>query len=100
VIPDRNKPGVAFWATVAVVVVLVTISGYSGTYALMVNPTRVWRSCGPNPPPSEVMSYYPDGIGSGAFWESFYAPANFFDRKLRPAKWESLGDPTSGKVSP
>ncbi len=96
---NRKKPGVEFWATVVVVGVLVALSGYFGTYALMVNPTRVWRSCGPNPPPSEVMAYYPEGIGSSASWESFYAPANFFDRKVRPAKWERQTDPTSGKFS-
>jgi len=97
---DGKKPGMAFWATVAVVGAVVTLAGYSGMYALMINPTRVWRSCGPNPPPSEVMACYPNGIGSRAFWESFYAPANAFDRKLRPAKWERQPDRTSGKLSP
>jgi hypothetical protein len=96
---DTKKPGVAFWATVALSVCLVATSAYVGTYAVTVNPTRVWHSCGPKPPPSEVIAYYSPGIGRRTFWDSFFAPANFFDRKVRPATWESQRDPTSVTVT-
>ena len=59
--PSRNKPGVAFWATVVVVVLLVPITGYATAYLCMVSPADpVPPSCLPTTIPPDYRGPHRD----------------------------------------
>ena len=84
--PSRKHPSAAFCATV---VMVVTLMGYAGTYALTVTPTRA-------PADHSRHQYLPDertpvySIGmSQNFWRRFFEPANWVDKRLRPDVWEN-----------
>jgi hypothetical protein len=82
---DRKKPGMAFWATVVVVVVLVPSAAYLGAYACLLEPDkRSVYSLGTDS--AIVVETYP-GIGKSQFWRSFFDPANRLDRRIRPTVW-------------
>jgi hypothetical protein len=82
---SSNKPGVAFWATVVVIVALIPSAAYLGAYACLVEPDkRLVYSLGTDS--SIVVETYPS-IGKSQFWRSFFEPANWLDRRIRPDVW-------------
>ena len=93
---DRKKPGVAFWATVMLVMALsVTTLAYVGSYVLVVGECPVISSGGNTGDRLEVpVRYSADwppvaGLfrGHRAFWTEFFAPIHAVDRVVRPSAW-------------
>lgn len=89
---DHKKPDWKFWATVALVVVLV---GYVGAYALMVGP-GLWSinfSGGRDMTGSitgEIPPYYSAGIHlplNQQLFERLFAPIHWIDRRVRRDAW-------------
>jgi hypothetical protein len=74
----------AFWTTVVVVVLLVPFAAYLGACAYLVEPEeRIVVSLFGY---SRVDARYP-GLGDSPFWRSFFRPANWLDRRVRPDVW-------------
>jgi hypothetical protein len=89
--PDRKKPGVAFWATVVVVVVLVAVSAYVGAYALMVTPGPGYL-VGPDMHHRQHPAYYDLSFAGLSSHQHealgrFFAPVNSIDRTFRQDVW-------------
>jgi len=84
---DRKKAGVAFWATVVVVVGLIPSTLYLLAYAWIVEPKAVvtFPSAG-----GEHHFVVPDyhRLGDSMFWRTFFRPANELDRHIRPDTWQ------------
>ncbi len=81
---DRKKPGIAFWTTVVLVVLLVPSAAYLGAYVYLVEPderivvsieAHFWGT-----------ATYP-GLDDSPFWSAFFRPANWLDRRVRPDIW-------------
>jgi len=89
---DRKKPGVAFWATVAVVMGLV---GYVCAYALLAEPgvASIDFSGGldmKGPVAVLRQPYYFAGsrlLANQQLLERFFAPIHWIDRCVRPNVW-------------
>ena len=88
---DRKKPGVTFWATVIVVVVMVAIIGYAGAYWKFVEVAYSggWPGSGTKVP------IYPDFWPRGTTdqtWHSrahrLFSAAHSIDRTIRPEFWK------------
>ena len=79
---DRKKPGVAFWATVVVVVVL-PLAAYIGAYAWSVEAvTGLWAKV-------EMRPTY-TRLGNSQAWHKFFWPAHWVDRRVRPRFWHEI----------
>jgi hypothetical protein len=83
---DRKKPGVAFWASVVVVVALALLSAYSGSYLLILEPTRKSRNY-PFLGVRWAAEPHYRAFGKQDFWRAFFEPANSLDRRIRPKIW-------------
>ncbi|HEY3967085.1 MAG TPA: hypothetical protein VGM05_21170 [Planctomycetaceae bacterium] len=89
---DRKKPGVAFWATVVVVVALIF---YVAAYSIMVSPAVVFHS-GLGEPPPLIPKYHLIGNWledrrwprDGGACRPFFAPIHWIDRRVRRHVWE------------
>ena len=81
---DRNKPGVTFWATMALVVVL---AGYATAYLCMARRPWVFMATGHGP--HELPPVYEIGGRDldQEFWRAIFGPAHWADRRIRPEKW-------------
>lgn len=84
----HKKPGVAFWATLGIVLSLLLIAGYAGSYFLLVEPIQTSRYY-----PLLSVSWFAvphyHVVGKQDFWRSFFAPANSVDRRIRPKTWSA-----------
>jgi hypothetical protein len=69
--PDRKKPGVAFWATVVAVVVLIG-------YPLSIGPACWWFP-GPTPPYGDTTSHFAHRMYWPAGWLAVHAPRSVGD---------------------
>jgi hypothetical protein len=85
---DRKKPGIAFWATVVVVAVLVPSAIYLGAYAWLIEPTPAVAHVTTGEEYHFIMPRYPR-LGDSPFWSTFFEPANRLDRRVRPEAWIS-----------
>ena len=83
---DRKKPGVAFWATVVAVVVLVPAAMYLGAYAWLVEPTPVVILPSMGGELHLIVPKY-DRLGEALFWRTFFRPANWLDTRVRSDVW-------------
>ena len=96
---DRKKPGVAFWATVGLVVVLTV---YPTSYACMVKPYSSHvtiqvsgvHATGFFPLYTQYSPMWgPGGLHFGecdqrqCFLEKLFRPVHWLDRKIRPDTW-------------
>jgi hypothetical protein len=79
---DRKNPSVAFWATVAMLVVLVW---YIASYAVLIEPqVYAW------PYPMTVATYRLPGSSEtlrSVWWQRAFAPLAAADQRLRPERW-------------
>ncbi len=79
--PSPKKPGVPFWATVAVVCLL-PFGGYMAAYLWFVEPvtreTKIWIT--------KLPKYAK--LGESPHWQTFFDPAHTIDRRLRPKVWQ------------
>jgi hypothetical protein len=79
---SRKKPGVAFWATVAAVTVLVAACGYAGAYLYTVDDMDFVGRPGP------IYA----GLGLDEYCDQetvkrFFGAAHWIDRRIRRDKW-------------
>jgi hypothetical protein len=86
---DRKKPGLAFWATALVVVLLVPLAIYLGAYAWLVEPTFLADSASLSWVQFTRHPRYPR-LGGSPVWEEFFGPANWVDRRIRPEAWKTM----------
>ncbi len=84
---SHKKPGVAFWATM-VVVVGIPVAAYFTAYWWCVEPSRSGIFSLPVSVQRVVASY--PRLGDSRDWEAFFAPANCLDRRLRPKVWQDV----------
>src|SRR5258708_37243331 len=97
--PSRKKPGVAFWASVVVAVLLASAAAYGGAYIWMLDDhfrhSYTFRVRGPFELPAVYRRHSERGspylsdsdLESQEFWSAFFGPAHWLDTKLRPDKW-------------
>jgi hypothetical protein len=81
----RRKSGWEFWAS-AVLIAAVGIGPYGLAYFKMAGPTLI-NTWGPGPweiPPRFSGTIL---IHSQSYWTTFFAPAHWLDRRLRPERW-------------
>jgi hypothetical protein len=86
---SRKKPGVAFWATVALAG-LVGLGVYAATYAWMVQPDEIVFLNGGGL--HIVPDYTGEAFGNPGdrdqhFWEKVFSPAHWIDKRIRPKTW-------------
>ena len=79
---DRKKPGVAFWATVVVVVAVPVLyaAGYLVTVKRTTSYRRGWMKYRP-------FYSVPIAHDRQDFWRTFFSPAHAADRRIRPSVW-------------
>jgi hypothetical protein len=93
---QKKKPGVAFWATVVVAVLLplaAYVGAYYGTVLVLLHiekdmdGTNYRQTCEPH--------YASDPRWDGAL-KAFFAPVHWIDRKTMPDRWNpSWGEPAN-----
>ena len=83
----QKQPGLAFWTTVLLVVVLVPAAIYLGAYAWLVEPTPVVTFPVGRPEHRFVVPTYPR-LGKSQTWRTFFRTANELDRSVRPDVWQ------------
>ncbi|MGE5190969.1 MAG: hypothetical protein ACM3U2_00590, partial [Deltaproteobacteria bacterium] len=93
--PSRKKPGVAFWATVVLVVGLALLAGYGGSYLLIVEPAYSIRYYPLVGPARLSTGPHYHAIGKQDFWRSLFAPAHSLDQRIRPETWASKLTPVA-----
>jgi len=84
---DHKKPGVAFWATVVVIGVLIPTAIYVGAYAWVIEPVSVVAHLTSGEKHRFVVARYPR-LGQSSIWRTFFGPANQLDRLVRPYVWQ------------
>ena len=91
---DRKKPGVAFWATVVVVVVLVA---YLGSYFALLD-RKVYWPAGVDPVTRQnIFKTRPRYLIDGELVERMLDPVHRLDRILRKEYWETIEKTNGGK---
>ena len=99
--PSRKKPGVAFWATVVVFVLLASVAVYGGAYIWMLDDQYRHHYTFSGPGPFKLRPVYrpryselrgsdflsDSDLENEEFWSAFFGPAHWLDAKLRPKKW-------------
>src|SRR5262249_19524893 len=82
---DRKKPGVAFWATV-VVAILLLLAAYEGPYY---GTARVGLEIDMDGTNQHIGPHYASNPQWNRALTAFFAAAHWIDKKTMPAKWNA-----------
>jgi len=85
---ERKRSGVAFCAT-AVLACLLPVAAYFVAYAVFVQPAQGGGIVSLNSALLPMVAWYPR-LGDSSAWETFFAPAHWVDRRIRPKVWHDV----------
>ena len=86
---DRKKPSLAFWATVVVVAALSATLAYAGAYLCIVRQPAFSVVGGELLVGTRRSRIAERWAGNPEFCETFFAPAHWIDRRVRPDIWSN-----------